>query len=185
MTREAALETAGAAAALAAAAAVALAPVQAAGKIAFVALALVTCWIVWRDARDFIIPDGAALALFVLAFGARFESEGLSLDTAFAALGGGLACGGALWAVREVFYRLRGHDGLGFGDVKLATGAGALVGIAGFAVALLGACLAGLAVAAIRGSLSREAKLPLGALLAPAVFGVWALDLASVAGPVY
>ena len=185
MTREAALETSGALAALLVAAVIALAPVQAASKIAGLSLALVTGWIVWRDVRDFIIPDGASFALVALAVGARFATDGATLDTALAALGGGLACAGALWAVREVFYRVRGHDGLGFGDVKLAAGAGALVGVAGFAVALLAACLAGLAVAAVRGALSRDAKLPLGALLAPAVFGVWALDLASASDSLY
>ncbi len=34
-------------------------------------------------------------------------------------------CGGVFLAVRELFFRLRGIDGLGLGDVKLAAAGGA------------------------------------------------------------
>lgn len=140
-------------------------------------LCLVTAWIVWRDVRDFVIPDGASAALAALALGARLAADGLSWDIALVAICEGLACGAALWAVREGFYRLRGHDGLGFGDVKLAAALGILVGVYGFALALLAASAAGIAVALMRGPDRRSEKLPFGALLAPAALLVWGLSL--------
>lgn len=181
MSRDALYETGGVFAALGAAGLIALMPSTVA-VLAPLSLALVVGWIVWRDARDFIIPDGAAVALGLLAFCVRIASDGLTITTALLALGDGLACGGALWAVREIYYRLRGHDGLGLGDVKLAAGAGMLVGPMGFAIALLAASLGGLAVVALRGGASRATKLPLGALLAPAALGVWALGLDRLPG---
>jgi leader peptidase (prepilin peptidase)/N-methyltransferase len=181
MSREALIEIGGAAAAFGLAGLVALAP-GADPALATIALALVVGWIVWRDATAFVIPDGASLALGALALGARLAAEGLSAGTALWALAGGALCGAALWAVREAFFRLRGHDGLGFGDVKLATAAGVLVGPAPFALALVIACLAGLAVALARGSRAGD-RLPLGALLAPAVFAVWIGGLADMPGP--
>lgn len=176
MSRAALLETGGAAAALGAALLIACAPVASVKLLAPVALLLVVGWIVWSDVSDFTIPDGASLGLAGLALAIRLAAESLSFEAALWALFGGAVCGGALWAVREVFYRLRGHDGLGFGDVKLAFAAGVLVGPEGFAVALFGASVAGLAVAAVRRE--QNEKLPLGALLAPAALAVWALGLA-------
>lgn len=169
-------------AAVAVAATLAVAPSGGHPLLAQAAIGLVTLWFMWRDARDFVIPDGASLSLAVLALGARLSADGLSLETAGLALGAGLACGGALWAVREAFYRLRGHDGLGFGDVKLAAACGVLVGVSGFALALLAACLAGIAVALLRRGAVRADRLPLGALLAPAAYAVWALGLGSALG---
>ena len=176
MSREALFETGAAAAAFGLAALVTFAPDFGAGLLVPAALALAVGWIVWRDMSDFIIPDGAAFALGALAFAARFATDGLSLETAGHAGLGGLVCGTALFAVREAYFRLRGHDGLGFGDVKLGVAAGVLVGASGFALALLAACLAGLAIAFLRGlrAGSRLDRLPLGALLAPAALAVWA-----------
>ncbi len=183
MSREAYLEAGGAAAALGAGALIALKPSSGA-ILAPLALAFAVGWIAWRDAREFIIPDGAAVALAALALGTRLAAEGLGWSVALVAIGDGLACGGALWAIREVYYRLRGHDGLGFGDVKLAAGAGILVGPTGFAVAVLAASLAGLAIVALRAGtgsrLDGASRIPLGALLAPSTLGVWALGLGAV-----
>lgn len=177
-------ETAREAAAVAIACVVALGaavgPVQL-GLLVAPALAFATCWIAWRDARDFIIPDGASASLGVLALGVQCGVGGV--PAALWALAAGLACGAALLAVREGYYRLRGHDGLGFGDVKLAAASGVLVGVAGLSLALFMACMAGIAVALLRRRDKREERLPLGALLAPAVFAVWALGLDAVAGP--
>lgn len=143
-------------------------------------LAVVACWIAWRDARDFIIPDGASASLAALALGVQFAAGGAA-GTGWS-LVAGLACGAALLAVREGFYRLRGHDGLGFGDVKLAAASGILVGVGGFSLALFAACLAGVAVALLRGREARGDRMPLGALLAPAVFAVWAFGLDAAVG---
>lgn len=171
MSRDALLETGAAAASAALAGLIALEP-RTAGPTGALALCLTVGWIVWRDIRDFLIPDGANFALGALALGVRLATEGVSWEAALLALGSGALCGAALWAVREGYYRLRGHDGLGLGDVKLAAAAGILIGPAGFALALFAAALAGLAVALVRQS-GRGARLPLGALLAPACLAVW------------
>lgn len=175
MSPEAWLETGVAAAAAALGGLIACEP-KLASPTATLALCLAVGWIVWRDMRDFIIPDGASFALGALALGVRLGSEGLNSETLLLALGSGALCGAALWAVREGYYRLRGHDGLGFGDVKLAAAAGVLIGPAGFALALVAACAAGIAVALIRRN-ALDARLPLGALLAPAALAVWAAGL--------
>ncbi|UOM34665.1 prepilin peptidase [Acuticoccus sp. I52.16.1] len=133
------------------------------------------------DARTFTIPDGAVAALAGLAVVLRWAAglaTGQGTATLLPVLALDLALSaGALWAVREVFYRRRGVDVLGFGDVKLAGAAGLLVGAAGFAAALLAASLLGLVIAggmALAGRrVDRSTKLPFGALLAPAVFAVW------------
>ncbi|HVZ21531.1 MAG TPA: prepilin peptidase [Vicinamibacterales bacterium] len=45
-----------------------------------------------------------------------------------ASLIGALAGGGALWLIAEVYYRLRGQEGLGMGDVKMLAMIGAFLG---------------------------------------------------------
>lgn len=175
MSPQAWLETGVAAAAAALGGLIALEPTLAA-PTATLALCLAVGWIVWRDMRDFVIPDGASFALGALALGVRLGADGASAETALLALSAGALCGAALWAVREGYYRLRGHDGLGFGDVKLAFAAGILVGPAGFALALVAACAAGIAVALVRRD-ALDARLPLGALLAPAALAVWGAGL--------
>ena len=185
MSRDSMFEIGAAAMASVAAALILLKPATMA-PAAPVGLALTVGWIAWRDARDFVIPDGASAALLALAFAARLADEGLSWTNALLALADGAACAAALWAIREIYYRLRGYDGLGLGDVKLAAGAGVLVGPFGFSIAVLAASFAGLAVVALRtvrdGGFDRSARLPLGTLLAPAALGVWALGLAPSAG---
>jgi prepilin signal peptidase PulO-like enzyme (type II secretory pathway) len=42
---------------------------------------------------------------------------------------GALVCGGFLWAVAELYLRIRKIEGLGFGDIKLMGMVGALLGV--------------------------------------------------------
>lgn len=111
MSRDALLETGAAAASAALACLIAFEP-RTTGPTAALALCLAVGWIVWRDARDFIIPDGANFALGALALGVQLAAD-LSAETVWLSIGSGALCGAALWAVREGYYRLRGHDGLG------------------------------------------------------------------------
>lgn len=149
------------------------------------ALALVGSRIVWQDLADYTIPDAATLALGLLGLASRLcdgivlgEPPGatlllVGLDAAI--------CGGALLALREIYYRRRGQDGIGFGDVKLAAAGGVLVGTTGFAWSVLGASLTGLAFVLalrLRPALSATGapdRVAFGAILAPALWLTWSL----------
>ena len=142
-------------------------------------------WIVAQDVADFTIPDGAIIALAVAGTVVRFtitpdlwQSEFLSL------LLDASLCGLAFLAVREAFFRIKGFDGMGFGDVKLAAASGVLVGMEGFAWSVFAASALGLAVALVVSVIKPERRidrLPFGALLAPACWAIWVMQLWSVA----
>ena len=139
-------------------------------------------WIMWRDIVDFIIPDGPLVSIGLVAGALRlvaapdgFLSEAMSIGLDVA------ACGGAFWLMREAYFRLRGIDGIGFGDVKLAAAAGILVGMVGFAWSVFAASAVGL-VFVLAASLVRPQvrfdRLPFGAFLAPACTGFWLVEMA-------
>jgi leader peptidase (prepilin peptidase) / N-methyltransferase len=50
---------------------------------------------------------------------------------------------GIVWLIAEIYYRLRGHEGMGLGDGKLLAVVGALLGWRGVVVALFGGSLVG------------------------------------------
>ncbi len=106
-------------------------------------------WIVWQDLATFTISDAALLAVAALGFAFRWSSAAADGEAPWHALAAialdvGL-CGGMLLLFREAYYRLKGVDGLGLGDVKLAAAGALLVGGVGFSWALFAASLAGLA----------------------------------------
>jgi leader peptidase (prepilin peptidase) / N-methyltransferase len=72
------------------------------------------------------VRDGTAEFLLNL-FGWSTSSQMLSsfLDSVL----GALVCGGFLWAVAELYLRIRKIEGLGFGDIKLMGMVGALLGV--------------------------------------------------------
>lgn len=168
--------------------------------IALAAVLLLLAWITLQDLRDFTIPDGAVAGLAVVGFASRLAAAtaaGYSLQDVlvFAAFDAVLA-GGAFWLLREAFFRRRGFDGLGFGDVKLAAAGAVLVGATLFAAALLIASLAGLAYAALRrtpeaapvtagGAADAQGpRIAFGAVLAPALAAAFvAVGAGLVAGP--
>ena len=123
------------------------------------------------DAETFRLPDRLTLPLLAagLALAALDGSAMLGWHAASAMLGGAL-----LWAVNALYRRLRGTDGLGFGDVKLFAGAGAWVGAEGLASVLLVACGAALALVIVwrmrDPNLAGSTALPFGPFLA---FGLW------------
>lgn len=96
------------------------------------------------------------------------------------ALIGAAIGGGVLWAIAEAYYRIRGEDGLGFGDVKMLSMIGAFLGwklvlltlvLSSFAGALVGAGLL------LTGRGSMKYALPYGTFLAVAAL------VASLTGP--
>lgn len=167
----AAAEIAVAAAGAAVAAAALASPSAAATVLPLAApvLAALVAWIAVHDALTLTIPDGAVAALAAVALALRLA--GRDPSEALLPAADAFLCGGLLYAVRETYWRLRGLDALGLGDVKLAAACGVLVGTAGFSAALLAASLTGIAVTVAGRSVVR--KIPFGTLLAPAALVVW------------
>jgi leader peptidase (prepilin peptidase) / N-methyltransferase len=87
------------------------------------------------------------------------------------ALLGALLGGGVLWAIAEIYMRLRGIEGMGMGDVKMLGMIGAFLGAPLMALTLVLASLTG-AIAGVvlmmagRGDMQR--RLPFGTFLAAA-----------------
>lgn len=96
------------------------------------------------DARHLIIPDRLNLVGFALGL----AHAAVSADDALAGMGAALVRGlalGALFFMLRVGYRaLRGREGLGLGDVKLAVVAGAWLGVAAIPLAIEIAALSAL-----------------------------------------
>ncbi|MDE0102528.1 MAG: prepilin peptidase [Bryobacterales bacterium] len=79
--------------------------------------------------------------------------------------------GGLLYATGEAYFRLRGVEGLGFGDVKFAAMIGAFLGSSEAILVLLAACLLGSAAGVallVAGHGDRHTPLPFGSFLAVA-----------------
>ena len=138
-----------------------------AGPVALCAAALLL-WsllgLALTDLRCFRLPDG----LNALAFGAGLALAWADPARTLPAAGVGAACGGgALWALRWGYQRLRGREGLGLGDVKLAAVLGAALGAA--ALPMLGLIASVLALAAaglgLFGPASRQTAVPFGLFL--------------------
>jgi leader peptidase (prepilin peptidase)/N-methyltransferase len=154
------------------------------------ALALVMLAISVIDARRFIIPDALsaiALALALMNAGLQADIQA-SIDDWQGALGGvedallrGAVLAASFLALRVVYYWLRGRQGIGLGDVKLAAVAGAWLEWTTIPITLEIAALAALAAVAVR-QLARGrplralGRLPFGLFLAPAIWIAWILD---------
>jgi leader peptidase (prepilin peptidase)/N-methyltransferase len=138
------------------------------------------------DLRERILPDvvnftglglGLLLSLFTLpvdgsagwmagrVFGLELPVPVLSLADA---LIGAAAASGLLWIVAEGYFRLRGREGMGLGDVKMMAMAGAFLGLQrAMLTILLGSLLGSLigsAVIAFRHK-GRDFELPFGTFL--------------------
>lgn len=111
------------------------------------------------DARRFLIPD-----VHVAAIGALGLSGVLGASLTDAALGAALG-GGLLGLVRWFYRRMRGVEGLGLGDVKLALALGALAGPLGVVWIILGGAVIGLVYGLIQGG-ARTAMAPFGTAMA-------------------
>lgn len=137
--------------------------------------------VAFEDALRFRVPDpwvfGALASGLVWSVSARLRAgDGLVAAGGLAVLSV-VVCGGAFLALREGYFRLRGSDGLGLGDVKLAAAGGAWLGAEAFAFAVLVAAAGALAFVAVRflrgGALTASGRLAFGAFLAPAIWAAW------------
>ncbi len=117
------------------------------------------------DLRHRILPDRLTLPGIAYGLGASVVlPPGPGSPLAGAAQGGGLR-----WAIAEGYFRLRGREGLGFGDVKMLAMVGAFLGWPLTILTLFLASLAGSAVgvwliATRRGG--SQSALPFGTFLA-------------------
>jgi prepilin signal peptidase PulO-like enzyme (type II secretory pathway) len=136
------------------------------------------------DLRYRVLPDMLTLptaALGLLA--AALTSDYTGLDWQTAAMGC-FGAGAALWLLQHGFRWLRGIDGLGGGDVKLAAAMGAWLGPIGcafaIAVAALGALVVEVAIGLVRhGRIDPKRRIPFGAYLCGAF---WLALCAGIAG---
>ena len=145
-------------------------------------LALLMIAIAVIDARRFIIPDELTIAALALGFvhAALQDTDAIMPSLATAALRGAVLAL-AFWGLRIAYGRLRGREGIGLGDVKLAGVAGVWLDWATMPVAVEIAALAALGVYAVRRfrggrSVGRTIRLPFGLFFAPAIWIGWLLE---------
>ena len=112
---------------------------------------------------------------------AALANDGLRWEAAAEALARGATLGAVLLAVRAIYAKARGREGLGLGDVKLAGAGGLWVGWAMLPVIVEIATLSALAVFLIAPRLAGRparwnARLPFGSFLAPAIWATWLIE---------
>lgn len=136
-----------------------------------------------EDMRRMRVPDAwnlpAALGGFMTAWlEARLVGvpPSIALGHAIVSL---IVCGGVFYLLRETYFRWRGVEGLGFGDVKLAATGGVWLGWEAFPAAVtlaaVGAIVWIAGTAALKRGWPRDRKIPFGAFLAPAIWVCWIL----------
>jgi leader peptidase (prepilin peptidase)/N-methyltransferase len=126
------------------------------------------------DRRHLLLPDELTLPLIPVGLVVAWLIDPARLPDHLAGAGAG---GLILFGLHHAYRRLRGRDGLGLGDVKLMTAAGAWVAWQGLpSVLLLGATtalIAGVADAARHARLTGSEAVPFGTHLAAAIWLVW------------
>ena len=96
------------------------------------AFALFLIAVAWIDAEHRIIPDELSGGLVAFGMWCRGWSPSGLVASAAGAAAGLVLLGGIAWAYR----RWRGIDGIGGGDVKLAAGLGAFLGLPGLVMTI-------------------------------------------------
>jgi leader peptidase (prepilin peptidase)/N-methyltransferase len=151
-------------------------------------LALVMLAIAVVDGRSFIIPDSlnaAGLALGIV-HSIVWGQGNIGVALANAVLRA-VALALAFFALRLIYARLRGRQGIGLGDVKLAAVAGCWLGWSVMPIAVEIAALSALAVYALRSYVLRRplrptSRLPFGLCFAPAIWIGWLLQATVLQG---
>ena len=140
------------------------------------------------DARRFIIPNELTAAALALGFlHAAIQDAGSIVESLASATLRGAILAFAFLTIRILYRRLRGRDGIGLGDVKLAGVAGVWVDWWVLPAVIEVAALAALAVYAVRYLWGRRPvqpmRLPFGLFLAPAIWFGWLLGSAAFSIP--
>lgn len=141
-------------------------------------LALLMVAIAWSDWRDFLVPDVLSGTALLLGLGAAIVEGGPSFQPLVPALIRAGLLAAAFLAIRVGYRTLRGRNGLGLGDVKLAGVGGAWLDWMDWPlmieIAALSALIALLLHRAITGTVLRaDTRLPFGLFLAPAIWIAW------------
>ena len=126
------------------------------------------------DIRRGILPDILTFPLGAAGLLLTGIAAPADLPAHFA---GALAGYAAFFAIRELYWRLRGQEGLGLGDVKLLAAAGARVSLDGLPSVILIASMSGLLITVLGTTVGRRAKLedrlPFGPCLCFSSWVVW------------
>jgi leader peptidase (prepilin peptidase)/N-methyltransferase len=151
------------------------------------ALAIDVVAIAVIDARYFIIPDELTLAALVLGIlraglDAWPDDWSIVVEAVGLALLRGAVLAGCFFALRALYARVRGREGIGLGDVKLAGAGGVWLAWTTLPVAIEIAALAALALYVARQfaggkMMSATARMPFGLFLAPAIWLGWLLEM--------
>ncbi len=142
-------------------------------------LALLMGTIALHDARRFIIPNVLNAAAFALALAHAVALDpDAAADEVVLALARAAVAAGVFLAIRLGYRALRGREGLGMGDVKLAGVAGAWLDWFTILLAVELAVLAALGVHLMRLAIRKRplraaGALPFGLYLAPAIWVAW------------
>jgi len=146
------------------------------------ALAVLMITIAVIDWRTFIIPDPLTIAGLVLALvhAAAQEPDAMLRAIAIAAVRGAVLALVFL-IIRNVYLRIRGKQGLGLGDVKLAGVAGAWLGWSMLPIVVDVAAFAALSAYLLRQfvfgrPIRATNRVPFGLFLAPAIWLCWLLE---------
>ena len=145
------------------------------------ALAVITTAIAAVDLRRYVIPDEFILAGILLALVQAAALDDEPLGAIALAAGRGILLAGLFFLLRAIYARVRGREGIGLGDVKLAAMAGAWLELDAIPFAIAIAALAALAVIAVRQRLlgrplRAKSRVPFGAFFAPAIWLAWFME---------
>jgi leader peptidase (prepilin peptidase) / N-methyltransferase len=146
-------------------------------------LGLIMLAIAVIDWHSYIIPDWLTAGGILLAIvcAAVREPEAIRQAIALATLRG-LALALVFFLLRYGYAKLRGCQGLGFGDVKLAFVAGSWLDWLTIPIAIELAAFAGittylLRLFVLRQPISATTRMPFGLFFAPAIWICWAVEM--------
>lgn len=130
-----------------------------ASRLVFVSALVV---LFFTDLERQILPDAVTLPGMAVGVAASFFT-GVGGQSSLIGL---VAGGGLLWFVAEVYFRWRGIDGLGGGDVKMNAMIGAFLGWPAVLVGLIVSSIAGAVIGTILGRGDMKYVMPFGVFLA-------------------
>jgi leader peptidase (prepilin peptidase)/N-methyltransferase len=146
------------------------------------ALGLLMLGVASADARRYVVPNalsGGAFALGVIRAAAANSDSGL--EAALMAFSRAAFVAGLFLLVRVAYRRLRGREGLGLGDIKLAGAAGAWLSLPILPISIEIAAVTALAAYLLRQRkrarvLRAAGRIPFGAFFAPAIWLGWLME---------